>query len=60
MRCRVELLDGVGEFVGAGDALDYNVFVFDAGLGERFFCALEERVDDCCVPAVVDDADAKT
>jgi len=39
--------------------LDYNVLVFDAGGGEGLLGAVEERGDDGCVPACVDDADAE-
>ncbi len=59
LRCGVELLDGVGELIGAGDALDDNVLLFDAGFGERLLGAGEEGVDDGGVPPGVDDADAE-
>ena len=53
------MLRGVGKFVGAGDGLDDDVFVFHAGCFERFEGALEEGVDDFCVPAGVEDADSE-
>lgn len=59
MRGLDHLLAGVGEFVGAGDGLDDDVFVLDAGGFEGFFCAVEESADDLRVPAGVQDADSE-
>lgn len=59
LRGGVELLDGVGEFVGARDALNDDVLVLDAGLGEGLLRAVEECVDHGGVPAGVDDANAE-
>ncbi|OSS55100.1 hypothetical protein B5807_01715 [Epicoccum nigrum] len=56
---RVELLDGVGELVAAGDALDNDVLLLHASLSEALLCAVEERRDHLGVPACVHDADAE-
>ena len=45
---------GEGEFVGPGDGLDDDVFVFYAVLFEGGYCAVEEGGDYGCVPAGVD------
>lgn len=53
------MADGVGEFVGAGHGLDYDVFLFYSGGVEGFEGAVEEGGDDLVVPAGVDDSDAQ-
>ena len=59
LRGDVHALDGVGEFVGAGDGLDDDVLVFDAGFFKFGHAAVDEGGDDLFVPARVDDADAE-
>jgi hypothetical protein len=48
-----------GEFVGSGDGLDDDIFVFDAGGFEGLDCAIKEGGYDFGVPSGVDDADAE-
>lgn len=51
---------GEREFVGSGDGLDDDVFVFDAGGFEGFDRAVDQGGDEAGVPAGVDYADAES
>lgn len=59
LRRGVHPLDGIGELIGAGDGLDDNVLVLDAGGFEGFAGTREERLDDFRVPSAVDDSNAE-
>lgn len=60
LRSEVHALHGEGKFVGAGDGLDDDVFVFDAVGFEGVDAAGEEGGDDGRVPAGVYYAYSKT
>lgn len=53
-------MDGDGQLPRAGAGLNDNVRFLDAGCQELLLGSSNKRINDCRVPARVDDADAQT